>query len=204
MQLFVFPLANMVFFPATSKPLNVFEPRYLQMVEDSLRTGTPIALGFVDQPHASHTVEVGEVLSFVRPVAGYGNPTVVERRPDGTLLIFLQALGKVRLGSLTQSGQPYLVVEAEIIPETTTLSSSHMGQLPILQKLLASWVHKNIPEPEVRDQFLNQLKSPDEIISSCASFLLHDPDLQQAVLEEDTLDGKINLLSGLLATGKIS
>lgn len=202
MQLFVFPLSNGVFFPATSKPLNVFEPRYLQMVEDSLRTGTPIALGFVEKPDEDYMVKQGEPLSFVRPVAGYGKAIVAEKRPDGTFLIFLQAIGKARLGPLQKTDTPYLVVEAEAIPESEDLSPSQAVQLVTLQKLLANWVMKNIPEEGIRNQFLGQMKAPMEIISSCASFLLQDPDLQQAILEEDSLSGKINLLMGLLASGR--
>tara|TARA_B100000959_G_C14807393_1_gene552311 strand:- start:189 stop:839 length:651 start_codon:yes stop_codon:yes gene_type:complete len=33
----VFPLSNFIFFPKTSVPLNIFEPRYLQMVNDSIK-----------------------------------------------------------------------------------------------------------------------------------------------------------------------
>jgi len=43
-QVFVFPLQDIVFYPHTVVPLNIFEPRYIKMVEDALETGTPIAL----------------------------------------------------------------------------------------------------------------------------------------------------------------
>ena len=33
----VFPLSNFIFFPKTSVPLNIFETRYLQMVNDSIK-----------------------------------------------------------------------------------------------------------------------------------------------------------------------
>ena len=33
----IFPLSNFIFFPKTSIPLNIFEPRYLQMIRDSLK-----------------------------------------------------------------------------------------------------------------------------------------------------------------------
>ena len=33
----VFPLRGAIFFPETNLPLNIFEDRYLSMVEDSLR-----------------------------------------------------------------------------------------------------------------------------------------------------------------------
>ena len=33
----VFPLSNFIMFPGTTVPLNIFEPRYLQMVNDSMK-----------------------------------------------------------------------------------------------------------------------------------------------------------------------
>ena len=33
----IFPLSNFIFFPKTSVPLNIFEPRYLEMINDSLK-----------------------------------------------------------------------------------------------------------------------------------------------------------------------
>ncbi len=32
----IFPLSNAIFFPNTVMPLNIFEPRYKQMIEDAL------------------------------------------------------------------------------------------------------------------------------------------------------------------------
>ena len=34
----VFPLSNFIFFPNTSAPLNVFEPRYIQMIDESVKS----------------------------------------------------------------------------------------------------------------------------------------------------------------------
>ena len=32
----VFPLSNFIIFPRTTVPLNIFEPRYIQMVDQSI------------------------------------------------------------------------------------------------------------------------------------------------------------------------
>ena len=34
----VFPLSNFIIFPDTTVPLNIFEPRYVEMIKDSLKT----------------------------------------------------------------------------------------------------------------------------------------------------------------------
>ena len=33
----VFPLSNFIIFPKTTVPLNIFEPRYIEMINDSMK-----------------------------------------------------------------------------------------------------------------------------------------------------------------------
>ena len=40
----VFPLSNFIIFPHTTVPLNVFEPRYIEMINDSMKTNKMIGL----------------------------------------------------------------------------------------------------------------------------------------------------------------
>ena len=40
----VFPLSNFIIFPDTTVPLNIFEPRYVEMINDSMKTNKFIGL----------------------------------------------------------------------------------------------------------------------------------------------------------------
>ena len=40
----VFPLRNAIFFPETNLPLNIFEPRYLKMVEKAIKSDGVIGM----------------------------------------------------------------------------------------------------------------------------------------------------------------
>ncbi len=40
----VFPLGNFIIFPHTTVPLNIFEPRYVEMINDSMKTNKLIGL----------------------------------------------------------------------------------------------------------------------------------------------------------------
>ena len=40
----VFPLSNFIIFPRTSVPLNIFEPRYIEMIEHSMKTNKLIGV----------------------------------------------------------------------------------------------------------------------------------------------------------------
>jgi Lon protease-like protein len=203
MTVFVFPLGNMVFHPGTSKPLNIFEPRYLQMVKDSLSTSTPIALGFVDEPKQSHEFRMGEKLDFVRAVAGIGMPLIIEERADGTMLIFLRAVGKVRLNEVSAPGAPYIICYAEKIEENSQIRPENTGLYMTLQKILLQWINKYIPDEHNRTQFMRQVQTPTEVIGTITGYLIADQDMQQVVLEADDINEKIQLLSGLVSSGEV-
>ena len=40
----VFPLSNFIIFPKTTVPLNIFEPRYIDMVNDSMKSDKMIGM----------------------------------------------------------------------------------------------------------------------------------------------------------------
>ena len=40
----IFPLSNFIFFPNTSAPLNIFEPRYIQMINESIKSNRMIGM----------------------------------------------------------------------------------------------------------------------------------------------------------------
>ena len=40
----IFPLSNFIIFPQTTVPLNIFEPRYIEMIKDCLKTNKIIGL----------------------------------------------------------------------------------------------------------------------------------------------------------------
>ena len=53
----VFPLSNFIIFPKTSVPLNIFEPRYIDMVNDSMKSNKFI--GMIQPKTATNLYEVG-------------------------------------------------------------------------------------------------------------------------------------------------
>ena len=40
----IFPLSNFIIFPDTTVPLNIFEPRYIEMINDSMKKNKLIGL----------------------------------------------------------------------------------------------------------------------------------------------------------------
>ena len=40
----VFPLSNFIIFPKTTVPLNIFEPRYIEMINDSMKSNKLVGM----------------------------------------------------------------------------------------------------------------------------------------------------------------
>ena len=40
----IFPLSNFIIFPQTTVPLNIFEPRYIEMINDSMKADKMIGI----------------------------------------------------------------------------------------------------------------------------------------------------------------
>lgn len=204
MEVFLFPLVNVTLFPRTTKPLNIFEPRYLSMVKEAVATQTPIAIGYIEDPAKVASVQPGETIPFVRDVAGYGYAQIVEERVNGTLLIFLQGQGKLRLGKVLDRGTPYIICEGHIIPEKTIIEPEYRPKLTALHKILTRWIHTHIADPAQRDLFMRNLHQPEEIVGSFASYLVRDYDLQQMVLEYDDINDKVGFLHRLTESNELT
>ncbi|MBO9667604.1 MAG: LON peptidase substrate-binding domain-containing protein [Bdellovibrio sp.] len=204
MEVFLFPLVNVTLFPRTTKPLNIFEPRYLAMIKDAIAEKAPVALGYIEDPSKVAPVRPGEVVPFVREIAGYGYAQIIEERVNGTLLVFLQGQGKLKLGKVLDRGTPYIVCEGQIIPEKTVVDNEEKAHLMALTKILTRWIHTHIPDPAQRDLFMRNLHHPEEIVGSFASYMVRDYDLQQMVLEFDDINDKVGFLHRLMESNELT
>lgn len=187
----VFPLTRMSFFPGTTKPLNIFEARYIEMVEDALRADSLIALAY-SEPSATKAQGVG-VLGHLRSIAGVGKAQLIERRADGTMLIILIAAGKVRFERIlheSQSSKPYLRAEARWVKEDLQLSDSYLFLFHRLQKDLGRWLISHVASAEDRGKFMAQLETPEQKINAISSLMVLDSEVQQSLLECDRLEDR--------------
>ncbi|MGZ3775348.1 MAG: LON peptidase substrate-binding domain-containing protein [Pseudobdellovibrionaceae bacterium] len=204
MEVFLFPLINATLFPRTTKPLNVFEPRYLTMIRDAVKSQSPVAIGFIEDASKVAPVKAGEKVPFIREVAGYGYPQIVEERVNGSLLIFLQGLGKLRLGKVIDSQTPYIVCEAQIISENTLVETELKTKVDSLYKILTRWIQVHIQDASQREMFFRTLVQPEEIVSYFASYLVRDYDLQQLILEQNDINQKILFLHRLVESNELT
>ena len=85
----VFPLSNFIIFPNTSVPLNIFEPRYIEMVNDSMKTNRII--GMVQPKNQKKNIP--ELYS----VGCAGKITSFNETDDGKYLIVINGICRFKI-----------------------------------------------------------------------------------------------------------
>ena len=85
----VFPLSNFIIFPNTSVPLNIFEPKYIKMIDDSMKNDRIIGM---IQPK-KHKKNIPELYS----VGCAGKITSFDESDDGRYLIVLSGISRFKI-----------------------------------------------------------------------------------------------------------
>ena len=86
----VFPLSNFIFFPSTNVPLNIFEPRYIDMINDSMKSSRLI--GMV-QPKKN----MDAARSQLYDIGCLGKITSFSETEDGRYLVILNGLSRFKI-----------------------------------------------------------------------------------------------------------
>lgn len=203
MQVLCFPLLHLSLFPRTTKPLHVFETRYLEMVHRAVQEAIPIAIAFLESAEVFESLSVGEAVQGVREVAGFGPCRIVEERSNGTLLVFVQGLGRLRLTKVLKKYQGYFLLEGEELPEQEEVSLENERKLKNLESLLLTWIKNHIPDHGQRELFMRNLHGPGEILGALSAYMIRDYDIQQTMLEIGDANEKIDFFERLLGSGEL-
>ncbi len=175
-EIALFPIKNSVFFPSTVKPLNIFEPRYLEMIQDSIELDRQVAL-------ISPISESAPVaLDNFRAICGAGNVRLLEKREDGTMLVALESARKYELQSIEKRGN-YYIAQARFVEEDVSVKEEHLHLLSVLNHAIGNWMENFIPDPQMRLLLANQLSTPQEKVNYFSSFYFNEFEVQQELLE---------------------
>lgn len=102
----VFPLPGALLLPRARLPLNIFEPRYLAMLDDALRSDHRL-IGMVQPFEGSGTP------SKLHSIGCAGRVTSLSETEDGRYLIALSGISRFRIKSELDGFTPYRRVRAE-------------------------------------------------------------------------------------------
>ena len=96
----VFPLSNFIFFPNTNIPLNIFEKRYLEMINDSMKGSRLIGM---IQPKKKSKDSYDQLYD----VGCLGKITSFNETDDGRYLIILNGLSRFKIIKEIKNEKPY-------------------------------------------------------------------------------------------------
>jgi len=85
----VFPLSNFIIFPETTVPLNIFEPRYLQMIDDAMKGSKMIG---IIQPKKQNQIN-----PLLYDIGCAGKITNYNETADGRYLIVLSGISRFKI-----------------------------------------------------------------------------------------------------------
>ena len=103
----VFPMSNFIIFPKTTVPLNIFEPRYIDMVNDSMKSNKLIGM---IQPKSS---SVEENTSELHDIGCLGKITSFKETEDGRYMIDLKGLVRFKIIKEVRSENKYREYEID-------------------------------------------------------------------------------------------
>ena len=102
----VFPLSNFIIFPKTSVPLNIFEPRYVDMIDESMKTDKFIGM---IQPKNSKTNEISDLYN----IGCLGKIVGFKETEDGRYLIELKGIIRFQIIKEINSNTKYRKCEVD-------------------------------------------------------------------------------------------
>jgi Lon protease-like protein len=187
----VFPLSNAIFFPRTILPLNIFEDRYLQLVDDCMKGNR--MFGMVQprnntdiSPEVYNVGSLGKIISF--------NETT-----DKRFIITLLGLTRFRIKKELQKEKLYRSFEVDYseflddleIKKVETFSSEKKN---LLKKIQIFFEKINYP---VKYNDLSKLNL-DELISNVSMISPFSIEEKQKLIETREFDNKIKVLNEII------
>ncbi len=99
----IFPLSNFIIFPKTAVPLNIFEPRYIEMINDSMKTNKLIGM---IQPKISKDRNY-DYIPQLHQIGCMGKITTFKETEDSRYLIELKGLIRFKIVNEINTNKKY-------------------------------------------------------------------------------------------------
>lgn len=189
----VFPLPGALLLPRSRLPLHLFEPRYLAMLEDVLKT--PQRLIGMIQPNVVPGREGGTGLHSIGCV---GRVTQFSETEDGRYMVTLSGISRYRVTKEVEGFTPYRRAEVSWTGFERDLGPTDVDAMfdrPAFMKLLSRYFSARDLQTD-----WGTLKEADAelLINSLSMLLGFEPDEKQALLEAPSLSTRRETLVTLI------
>ena len=190
----VFPLSNFIIFPHTTVPLNIFEPRYIEMIKDSMMSNKMIGL---IQPKKNRVDSITDLFE----VGCLGRVESLKDTSDGRFLIDLNGISRFKIVKEIKNNKLYRECEINFddFNEDINLSEEKIkfSDLELIFKDLKSLFEKKgylINWKSLEKQNLNETINA---LAMASPFSLEE---KQVLLECKNLEVRKNKIAEILST----
>jgi Lon protease-like protein len=186
----VFPLSGALLLPRGQLPLNIFEPRYLMMVDDAFTCGRRL-IGMI-QPDASHP-GADERPNLYR-VGCIGRITQLTETGDGRYMIQLTGIARFRIEAELEVITPYRQCRVTYLPfidDFVGRKGEDEVDRESLLKALSDFLRAN----DLKADWEGIEKAPNEaLVNALAMMSPYGPAEKQALLEAPNLKTRAEIL----------
>ncbi|MET0182072.1 MAG: LON peptidase substrate-binding domain-containing protein [Caulobacterales bacterium] len=184
----VFPLNGAILFPRGELPLNIFEPRYLNMIDDALRADRMI--GMIQHPGPRALSDVGTI----------GKISSFSETEDGRYLITLSGVCRFRVAKELQVSTPYRQALVDYEPFARDFENPRSANIDRekLRHALQNYVDTHGYQA---DWSAVDNAPPEALVNTVATICPFDAPAKQALLEAPTVNERCAALIALLEMG---
>ena len=189
----VLPLRDTVSFPDMLVPLNIGQPRSVELINEALRGERTIAMVAgrnleAETPSPDDLYSVGVLGSVARMI----------RVPDGTLRVLVQGGQRIRVTDWV-STEPYLVAEIEEAPDIVDHTPELVALTRNVQQTFTEIIEQVPYLPEELQIMVANVEDPSVLANLIAGALRIKSEEKQALLEELDVAKRLRRLSEILA-----
>ena len=190
----IFPLKGVIMLPETTLPLNIFEQRYLSMVENALKTSHRM-IGIIQPKKKANKKDLSVYLTGC-----LGKIIKFEETTDGRFLISLRGISRINVLNESLSKDGYLVAEIN--------NENYINDMDKDHKPNFSYVNDKKLKIELKNYFkIQKIETDWDYIDKCANIDLVDQismicpftsEEKQMLLESQNLENRYLLLTSIL------
>jgi uncharacterized protein len=196
----VFPLRGAILLPRATLPLNLFEPRYVAMIDDCI--GSSRILGII-QPErvGGPTTEQDESPTGkhvgLRRVGCAGRVTAYQEAPDGRVVITLTGISRFTVLSETPTAKPYRVCDVSYEPFIADFDRD-ADQSGVNRVQLLAVLKRYLDANNYKADWRSIEQAPSEhLVNSLSIMSPYGPEEKQALLEAANVKTRADVLIAL-------
>ena len=191
----VFPLSNFIIFPKTTVPLNIFEPRYIDMINDSMKSNKLI--GMIQPKKSSNN----QLIPILHNIGCLGKITSFTETNDGRYLVELKGLIRFREKEEIETEKKYRILKIDFKEFYNDLEnekeSIKFTDLELIFKDLKSLFEK---KGFIINWKALEKQSLDETINALAMASPFSLEEKQVLLEAEDLNTRKKKIAEILKT----